>query len=229
MTEEAKKIYDSMLSAEKERFGTISRKLMSQCMLVRDKNTVSRDDYIFISKPDHMLLLRETLSMLGYDAVIDRDAGVVRIYVPGDDGANRFNLSIRAKIILCSLLLLYIEKLQSRSILDRYIEVSISDIIDILEKYKLKDRIGSDSALKECLPVLARFNLVDVGCAVKDICSSTPVRIYPSIQFCLDEAALKDFVKGADELLESEEQREKAAAVQSLRDAIKEEDDENEQ
>lgn len=228
MTEEAKKIYDSMLAAEKERFGTISRKLMSQCMLVRDKNSVSRDDYVFISKPDNMLLLRETLYMLGYDAAIDRDAGVVRVYVPGDDTANRYNLSIRAKIILCCLLLLYIEKLQSRSILDRNIMVSVSDIIDILEKYRLKDRIGSDSALKECLPVLARFNLIAVGCAVKDISASTPVYIYPSIQFCLDESALKDFIKGTEELLESEAQREKDAAMQGLKDAVKEEDD-NEQ
>ena len=54
---------------------------------------------------------------------------------------------------------------------------------------------------------------------------SMPVRIYPSIQFCLDEIGLKDFIDGARGLLESESAREKEAALTDLKEAIKEEDD----
>lgn len=229
MTEEGMKIYSSMLSREKERFRTISRKLMSQCMIVRDKSVSSRDDYIFISQPDTFHLLRETMEMHGYDVVIDRDAGVIRYYVPGDDAANRYNLSIRAKIILCVLLMLYMEKIDSKSVMDKYIEVRVSDVINVLEKYRLKERIGSDTGIRECLPVLMRFNLIDIGCSVKDISGSTPIRIYASIQFCLDEIALKEFVKESEDLIKSEAEREKASAVEGLKKAIKESTDDTDE
>jgi hypothetical protein len=114
------------------------------------------------------------------------------------------------------------EKIDSKSVMDKYIEVRVSDVINVLEKYRLKERIGSDTGIRECLPVLMRFNLIDIGCSVKDISGSTPIRIYASIQFCLDEIALKEFVKESEGLIKSEAEREKASAVEGLKKAIKE-------
>ena len=224
MTEDSMKIYFSMTAAEKERFRVITRKLMSQCMIVRDKNVSSRDDYMFMSKPDNYQLLVDSMDMHGYDVSIDRDAGVIRYFVTGDTAANRYMLPIRTKILLCVFLLLYIEKMSGRGFLDKYIEVRLSNVIDVLEKYRLKDRF-TDSSLREGVSTLARFNLIAPRSGMQKIDYSMPVRIYPSIQFCLDEIGLKDFIDGARGLLESESAREKEAALTDLKEAIKEEDD----
>lgn len=221
MTEEGLRIYNSMTANEKERFRQVSRKLMSQCMLVRDKNISSRDDYIFLCTADHFQLLKESMDLHGYDVMIDRDAGVIRYCVSGDDIANRYNIPVRGKIILCALLLLYIQRLEGRHLMDKYIEVQLSDVIDVLEKYKLKDRF-SGTAVKDFLPMFARFNIIEVKGNIRDMDYSAPIRIFPSIQFCLDESGIKEFIKGAEELLQSEAKRIRASALEDLKKEIRE-------
>ena len=226
MTEEGIRIYMSMTAGDKEKFKVASRKLMSQCMLVRDKSPSMREDYIFLANADRFRLLQETMELHGYEVAIDRDNGVIRYYVGGDTQENRYRLNIRDKIVLCVLVKLYAEKLDSRHLLDRFIEVQLSDVIDVIEKFRLKDRF-SGTAVKDSLSLLARFNLIGTG-PVKDMAPSSPVRIYPSIQFCLDEPGVKAFIDSAQALLEDEGRREEKRKTAELAEALREDADEEE-
>ena len=223
--------YENMLSSERERFQRTSRKLLNKCMLVRDKSIADRQDYIFLN--DHFNMLMTFLDMLGYHVMIDKEAGVIRYYVPGEDQTNTYRFKITDKIMLWCLFQLYNEKIEKNPQYS-YTDIRFGELVDIFEKYQLKDKYGKHGA-KNSLNVMKKFNIISTH--GRDLTPNTVIRIYSSIRFCLNEIELKEYAQKGAALLKAEQDkanRMKAKAIsktifQAVEDDWEDEEEEDDE
>ena len=180
-------------STEKELFQKSCRRLLKSTFIVRDKDEENKRAYYFISKKPEPFSVY--FGYIGFDIVVDRDNGVIMLRNCADLGeagkiqSNRIALKKIESIVLCCLWTLYADRVRSGS-LSHSILISMVDLNFELEKYGVKELIDNKKLITDILGLFTKFNLVEIKGKIGD--TDCLIRLYPSLQFALDEEEFRD-------------------------------------
>ena len=183
-------------STEKELFQKSCRRLLKSTFIVRDKDEENKRAYYFISKKPEPFSVY--FGYIGFDIVVDRDNGVIMLRNCADLGeagkiqSNRIALKKIESIVLCCLWTLYADRVRSGS-LSQSILISMVDLNFELEKYGVKELIDNKKLNTDILGLFTKFNLVEIKGKIGD--TDCLIRLYPSLQFALDEEEFQRFVE----------------------------------
>ena len=183
-------------STEKELFQKSCRRLLKSTFIVRDKDEENKRAYYFISKKPEPFTVY--FGYIGFDIVVDRDNGVIMLRNCADLGeagkiqSNRIALKKIESIVLCCLWTLYADRVRSGS-LSQSILISMVDLNFELEKYGVKELIDNKKLITDILGLFTKFNLVEIKGKIGD--TDCLIRLYPSLQFALDEEEFQRFVE----------------------------------
>lgn len=183
-------------SSEKDLFQKSCRRLLKSTFIVRDKDNENKKAYYFISKKPEPFSMY--FGYIGFDIMIDRENGVIMLKNCADMGengkiqSNRRTLKKIESVVLCCLWTLYADRVRSGS-LSQSIFISIVDLSFELEKYGVKELIDNKKLLTDILSLFARFNLLEVKGKIGD--TECLIRLFPSLQFALDEEEFSRFVE----------------------------------
>ena len=189
--------WEDFTSSEKDLFQKACRRLLKQTFIVRDRDEDNKRAYYFVSK--RLDAVSQYFRYIGFDAVIDRENGVVMLKNLAESGeagrlqSNRFALKKIESVVLCCLWTLYADRIRSGS-LSRVILVPMIDLRFELEKYGLRDQIDK-STMTSILTLFSRFNLIDVNGKPGD--PDCTIRLYPSLQFALEPEEFRRFAESA--------------------------------
>ena len=189
--------WDHYTASEKALFRRSCRKLLKSTFIVRAKDEEHRRAYFFISKNPEPFQLY--FSYIGFDLGVDRDNGVVMLQNRDDPSesrriqVNRVQLRKAESIVLCCLWTIYADRLREGR-LNQAVLVTFAELIFTLEKYGLRDQIDK-RAMSDALNLLKQYNLLDLNGRVGE--DDFSIRLYPSLQFALNEAAFLQLAKDA--------------------------------
>ncbi len=175
------------------------RKLLDATFIVADKDEKLYD---FISSESNQYDVNTYLAAIGYKVVVEERMKVAMLQQADEDaetvGLKRLNLyRFDAKQIRL-LLILWLLFLERMGYVDP-VHVSVGDIIDKCKIYQIQMK---PAEFKEAYRIFKRFSLIDYS---DDIATEEgKVRLYPSLQFCLDIGQLKqvmaEYMPDADEM-----------------------------
>ena len=123
--------WEDFTSSEKDLFQKACRRLLKQTFIVRDRDEDNKRAYYFVSK--RLDAVSQYFRYIGFDAVIDRENGVVMLKNLAESGeagrlqSNRFALKKIESVVLCCLWTLYADRIRSGS-LSRVILVPMIDL-----------------------------------------------------------------------------------------------------
>lgn len=162
------------------------RKLLDTTFIVSDKDEKLYD---FISSESNQFDINMYLSAIGYKVVVEERMKVAMLQQADEDvetvGLKRINLyRFDAKQIklLMVLWLLFLERMGYE---DR-VYVTVGDIMDKCKIYQINMKPAD---FKDIYRIFKRFNLIDYGDDIST--EEAKVRLYPSLQFCMDIGQLK--------------------------------------
>ena len=190
--------WDKLTSTEKDMFQRSCRKLLKQTFIVKDRDDESKRMYLFAAR--QQMLFTDYFSYMGFDINVDRQNGVIMLRNCADFGekgklqANRLQLRKIESIVLCCLWTLYADRMRKGN-LSQVIYVSIAEFNFELEKYGAKDL--DKTKIGEALTVLSRYNLIYLNGKLGD--PECTIRLFPSLQFVMDEEEFNRFAKNAEE------------------------------
>ena len=197
--------WDDYTTSEQDLFRRSCRRLLKSTFIVRDKDEEHRRAYFFISKnPEPFQLYFE---YIGFDLGIDRDNGVVMLQNREDPSesrriqVNRLQLKKAESIILCCLWTIYADGLREGR-LRKSVVVTFAELTFTLEKYGLRDQIDK-STMDNALKLFKQYNLIDLNGRVGD--DEFAIRLYPSLQFALNETAFLQLAKDAEKRMTVEQ------------------------
>lgn len=194
-----------LTTTDKELFKKICRRLLKHTFIVKSKNDDQKKDYLFVIRANNELVLSQYLQFIGYDIIVDREWGVVRLVnseISSESNKlyiNRARLNKVQSITLCCLWTAFSERIYSESN-DQYATILYSDFLNELEKYGAKDKIKK-SELETALISLAFYNLIDFKKNVLD--DDSVIILYPSLQFALDMNSFSTLVKATNERMKA--------------------------
>lgn len=187
------------------------RKMLEATFIVADKDEKLYD---FISSESNQYDVNTYLSAIGYKVVVEERLKVAMLQQADEDmdtvGLKRINLfRFDAKQIklLMVLWLLFLERMGYAD----PVHITVGDIIDKCKIYQINMKPAD---FKESYRIFKKFSLIDYG---DDITTEEgKVRLYPSLQFCMDIGQLKQVMAEytpdenslevqKDEFLESED------------------------
>ena len=187
------------------------RKMLEATFIVADKDEKLYD---FISSESNQYDVNTYLSAIGYKVVVEERLKVAMLQQADEDmdtvGLKRINLfRFDAKQIklLIVLWLLFLERMGYAD----PVHITVGDIIDKCKIYQINMKPAD---FKESYRIFKKFSLIDYG---DDITTEEgKVRLYPSLQFCMDIGQLKQVMAEytpdenslevqKDEFLESED------------------------
>lgn len=162
------------------------RKLLDVTFILADKDEKLYD---FISSESNQYDVNTYLSAIGYNVVVEDRMKVAMLQQNDEDietvGIKRINLyrfdrkQIRLLLVLW---LLFLERMGY----EEPVHVTVGDIIDKCKIYQIS---LTPADFKNAYRIFKRFSLIDFG---DDITSEDgTVRLYPSLQFCMDIGQLK--------------------------------------
>lgn len=162
------------------------RKLLDVTFILADKDEKLYD---FISSESNQYDVNTYLSAIGYKVVVEDRMKVAMLQQNDEDietvGIKRINLyrfdrkQIRLLLVLW---LLFLERMGY----EEPVHVTVGDIIDKCKIYQIS---LTPADFKNAYRIFKRFSLIDFG---DDITSEDgTVRLYPSLQFCMDIGQLK--------------------------------------
>lgn len=191
--------WDGFSSNEKEQFQRVSRRLLKNTFIVRDKDDESRKMYYFVSK--NREALSEYFKYIGFDIFVDNSNGVVMLQNDPSISdskrikVNRVQLRKFEGILLCCFWTLYADRVAAGS-LRKDITVSVMDLRFELEKYGLKDAVDNKALMQISLDTFKKYDLVNIvgGKLGEPDCR---ICIYPSIQFALNGQEFTSFIENA--------------------------------
>ena len=192
------------------------RRLLDTTFLVKDKEEKL---YQFVASESNRYDMNQYLAVIGYKVVVEEQMGVAMLQPNDDDketvGLKRLNLyhfDQRHMKLLLVLWLLFLERMGY----EEAVYVTVGEIID---KCRLYDIELTPVEFKKAYATFRRFCLIDYS---DDITKEDgAVRLYPSLQFCLDIGQLKQVMA---EFVEQEDFE--AADMADLEEAESEESDE---
>lgn len=162
------------------------RKLLDVTFIVADKDEKLYD---FISSESNQYDVNTYLAAIGYKVVVEERMKVAMLQQNDEDietvGIKRINLfrfdqkQIRLLMVLW---LLFLERMGY----EEPVHVTVGDIIDKCKIYQIS---LTPADFKNAYRIFKRFSLIDFG---DDIATEDgTVRLYPSLQFCMDIGQLK--------------------------------------
>lgn len=162
------------------------RKLLDATFIVADKDEKLYD---FISAESNQCDANTYLAAIGYKVVVEDRMKIAMLQQSDEDvetvGLKRINLfrfDARQMKLLLVLWLLFLERMGYAD----PVHVTVGDIID---KCKIYQITLSPADFKNAYRVFKRFSLIDYS---DDIATEDgKVRLYPSLQFCMDIGQLK--------------------------------------
>ena len=162
------------------------RKLLDATFIVADKDEKLYD---FISAESNQYDVNTYLAAIGYKVVVEDRMGVAMLQQCDDDvetvGLKRINLyrfdSKQIKLLL-ALWLLFLERMG-------YIDPVHVTVGDIIDKCKIYQITMTPSDFKNAYRIFKKFSLIDYGDDIDT--EDGKVRLYPSLQFCMDIGQLK--------------------------------------
>ena len=162
------------------------RKMLDTTFILADKDEKLYD---FISSESNQIDANIYLSAIGYKVVVEERMGVAMLQQADEDvetvGLKRINLyRFDAKQIklLMVLWLLFLERMGYAD----PVHVTVGDIVDKCKIYQINLKPGD---FKDSYRIFKKFSLIDYSddYAAED----GAVRLYPSLQFCMDIGQLK--------------------------------------
>ena len=162
------------------------RKLLDTTFIVADKDVKL---YEFIARESNQYDVNVYLAAIGYKVVVEERMKVAMLQQNDEDvetvGLKRINLyrfDQKQILLLVVLWLLFLERMGY----EEPVHVTVGDIVDKCKIYQITLAPGD---FKNAYRVFKRFNLIDYS---EDINSEDGiVRLYPSLQFCMDIGQLK--------------------------------------
>lgn len=168
-------IYDELSSRDKEEFKRITNKLLSFCLICKQKEDTKKD-YYFVE--NHRDAINEYLEPLGFELEVNKNIKAAQLI--NKFGNNKVSLKLIESITLLILRILYQEKMQELS-LSQFVTVEIEEIQSRFIALGFKDRVMDKTLLKQSLRTLKRFNIIET--LDRDMTlSDSRIIIYPTIQ-----------------------------------------------
>jgi len=168
-------IYDTLSINEKGEFRRVCNKLLSLCLLCKQKEDTKKD-YYFIER--HGDAINEYFEPLGYELEINKSIKAVQLI--NKFGINRIQLKLIESITLLILRILYVEKMQELS-LSQFITIEIDELQNRFIALGFKDKAMDKTLLRQALRTLKRFNIIET--LDKDMTlSDSRIIVYPTIQ-----------------------------------------------
>ena len=181
------------------------RKMLDATFIIADKDERLYD---YISAESNQYDVNTYLAAIGYKVVVEDKLKVAMLQQSDDDmetvGIRRSSLyrfdakEIRLLIVLW---LLFLERMG-------YAEQVYVTVGDIIDKCKIYQITLSPAEFKNAYRIFKRFSLIDYG---DDIATEDgKVRLYPSLQFCMDIGQLKQVMAEyiADDMTEDKAENE---------------------
>lgn len=162
------------------------RKMLESTFIVADKDEKLYD---YISSESNQYDVNTYLSAIGYKVVVEERMRVAMLQQADEDmetvGLKRINLyrfDAKQVKLLMVLWLLFLERMGYAD----PVHVTVGDIIDKCKIYQMNMK---PSDFKEAYRIFKKFSLIDY---TDDITTEEgKVRLYPSLQFCMDIGQLK--------------------------------------
>lgn len=162
------------------------RELLDTTFIVSDKNERLYD---FISSESNQYDVNTYLAAIGYKVVVEERMGVAMLQQNDEDvetvGLKRINLfrfDTKQIRLLMALWLLFLERMG-------YVDPVHVTVGDIIDKCKIYNINLSPSDFRNTYRIFKRFSLIDFS---DDISTEDGrVRLYPTLQFCMDIGQLK--------------------------------------
>ena len=168
-------IYDTLSSRDKEEFKRISNKLLSFCLICKQKEDTKKD-YYFVE--NHKDAINEYFEPLGFELEVNKSIKAAQLI--NKFGNNKINLKLIESITLLILRILYQEKMQELS-LSQFVTVEIEEIQSRFIALGFKDRLMDKTLLRQALSTLKKFNIIET--LDRDMTlSDSRLIIYPTIQ-----------------------------------------------
>lgn len=168
-------IYDTLSSRDKEEFKRISNKLLSFCLICRQKEDTKKD-YYFVE--NHKDAINEYFEPLGFELEVNKSIKAAQLI--NKFGNNKINLKLIESITLLILRILYQEKMQELS-LSQFVTIEIEEIQSRFIALGFKDRLMDKTLLRQALSTLKKFNIIET--LDRDMTlSDSRLIIYPTIQ-----------------------------------------------
>ncbi len=162
------------------------RKLLDATFIVADKDERLYD---FISSESNQYDVNTYLAAIGYKVVVEERMRVAMLQQNDEDietvGLKRINLLRFEPKQVRLLLVLWLLFLERMGYADP-VHVTVGDIIDKCKIYKIT---LSPADFKRTYRIFKKFSLIDYSDDIAD--EDGKVRLYPSLQFCMDIGQLK--------------------------------------
>lgn len=168
-------IYDTLSSRDKDEFKRICNKLLSFCLICKQKEDTKKD-YYFVE--NHKDAINEYFEPLGFELEVNKSIKVAQL--TNKFGNNKISLKLIESITLLILRILYQEKMQELS-LSQFVTVEVEEIQSRFIALGFKDRLMDKTLLRQGLRTLKRFNIIET--LDRDMTlSDSRIIIYPTIQ-----------------------------------------------
>lgn len=162
------------------------RRLLDTTFIIEDKDERL---YQFIAIESNHYDVSAYLRVIGYDVIVEDKLKVAMLIQNEDDldtvglkRSNLFGFDGKQIQMLLVLWLLYLEKVG----FSEEIYATVGDIIDKLKVYGI-DIVPAE--FKAAFKLFKRFSLINFSDA--ETAEDSPVKLYPSLQFCMDIGQLK--------------------------------------
>ena len=167
-------IYNELTIKEKENFKRICNKLLSTCLICKQKEDTKRD-YYFIE--GHLDVINSYFEPLGFEVELNKTIKVAQL--TNKFGTNKYNFKLIESITLLILRILYSEKMQELS-LSQNVIVEIEEVQSRFIALGFKDKLMDKTLLRQSLSTLRRFNIIDT--LDRDVTlSNSRIVVYPTI------------------------------------------------
>lgn len=181
-------LYDSLSIKEKEEFKRVCNKLLSCCLVCKQKEDTKKD-YYFIERYSNTI--NEYFEPLGYELEVNK--GIKAAQLINKYNINKVQLKLIESIMLLILRILYVEKIQDLS-LSQFITVEIDEIQNRFIALGFKDRAMDKVLLRQALRTLKKFNIIET--LDRDMTlSDSRIIIYPTILMILKGDNITDCLK----------------------------------
>ena len=148
--------------------------------------------YDFIASESHQFDANAYLALIGYKVVVEDRLKVAMLQQADEDAEtvglkqiNLFRFNSSQMRLLVALWLLYLERMGY----EEAVYVTVGDVMDKCRIYRMELKPGE---IKEAYRLFKKFSLIDFN---DDLAKEEgKIRLYPSLQFCLDIKQLKQVI-----------------------------------
>ena len=205
---------EEMSENDADLFKRAIRRLLDSTFILKEKDEVL---YSYIKRSSNQVNISEYLKVIGYNLEVSDDFGVAMLKQneSDDDNYGLKRVSFKAftgdeTAILMNLWEIYLAKLETQLTV-------FTTYGDLISRIKFYDLDIKTTVIINSLRVLKRFSLIDFNSSDltnNNISSEMPIRLYPSLMFCMNTDQMRaimeeymsdlEVINTADEELDSD-------------------------